>query len=94
LLVRVGCLWEGCSASANGTLSFRRSRRALAMRRATARVAIGRERRLELRLSKRIRSAMRRAVARRRGIVANVNVAVRYDSGMTHAVYRKLRLRR
>ena len=47
---------------------------------------------LELRLSKRARSVLRRAVRRRRSVVANVNVAVRYDSGLTRAVYRKLRL--
>jgi hypothetical protein len=94
ILVRVSCPTEACTVTARGTISTGRGGRAHRLRSARARVAPGRERRLRLRLLRSATRALRRAVARSRSAAASVNVAVRYDSGPTRAVYRKLRLRR
>ncbi len=92
IVVAVLCPMESCVATAHGTISGRRSRKALKLRPDDARIFAGAEGKLRLRLSRAARTAVRRALARHRRLVVTVEVEIRFDSGETTTLRRKVKL--
>jgi chitodextrinase len=92
LLVSVKCPAEGCVAKARGTLSRRGSRRKLKLRSTSGRIAAGAKANLRLRLSRRALKALRRARARHKKLVLALVVEIRFESGRTTTLRRKLQL--
>lgn len=93
IAVRAGCPDEPCTATARGTLSVPGAAATFRLGPVTASVAQGKTARLALRLSSRARSAVRRALAKRRVVKARVTVTVADAAGNAGRTTRTIRLR-
>jgi subtilisin family serine protease len=85
---------HSCTVAAGGRLAIGGSARGLSLKRASRALAGGRRKRLVLKLTRRARAKVRRALAHRRRVSATVKVTATDRRGSTASAKRKVRVRR